>query len=50
MTTEVNRVLYGCKSMQINNPHYASTFKNMTKVVRVRTDGKAGIPIAGFRN
>ena len=49
MTTEVNRVLYGCKSMQINNPHYASTFKNMTKVVRVRTDGKAGT-IAGFRN
>ena len=36
--------------MQINNPHYASTFKNMTKVVRVKTDGKAGIPIAGFRN
>ena len=34
--------------MQKNNPHYKSTFKNFTKVVRRRTDGKAGIPIAGF--
>ena len=41
-------VLYGCKPMQKNNPYYKSTFKNFTKVVRLRTDGKAGIPIAGF--
>ena len=41
-------VLYGCKPMQINNPHYKSTFKNFTKVVRLRRDDKAGIPIAGF--
>ena len=30
------RVLYGSKLMQINNPMNASTFKNMTKVVRLR--------------
>ena len=44
------RVLYGCKSMQINNPHYKSTFKNFIKVVRLWTDGKAGIPITGFND
>ena len=43
-----NGVLYGSKPIEINNPHYKSSFKHFTKVVRLWTDGKAGIGIAGF--